>query len=53
MFNVLLCDFVTFFNQQYYRKTVGYLLVNFIKHNQNYYLKLDVSTSIRGYRYES
>ena len=23
-------------------------LVNFIKHNQNYYLKLDVSTSIRG-----
>jgi len=25
-----------------------YLLVKFIKHNQNYYLKLDVSTSIRG-----
>jgi len=24
------------------------LLVKFIKHNQNYYLKLDVSTSIRG-----
>ena len=25
-----------------------YLLVKFIKHNQNYYLKLDVSTSIRA-----
>ena len=24
------------------------LLVKFVKHNQNYYLKLDVSTSIRG-----
>ena len=27
---------------------VSVLLVKFIKHNQNYYLKLDVSTSIRG-----
>ena len=26
------------------------LLVKFIKHNQNYYIKLDVSTSIRGLR---
>ena len=25
-----------------------WLLVKFIKHNQNYYVKLDVSTSIRG-----
>jgi len=33
--------------------TVAYynlLSVKFIKHNQNYYLKLDVSTSIRGLR---
>ena len=29
-------------------KTQSLLLVKFIKHNQNYYLKLDVLTSIRG-----
>jgi len=30
--------------------TIGLLLVKFIKHNQNYYQKLDVdvSTSVRG-----
>ena len=28
------------------------LLVKFIKHNQNYYLKFDVSTSVRGLRHK-
>ena len=28
--------------------TQSYVLVKFIKHNQNYYLKLDILTSIRG-----
>jgi len=38
------------FGRKAHRRAKGILrlLVKFIKHNQNYYLKLDVSTSIRG-----
>ena len=33
-------------------KTKTCVLVKFIKHNQNNYLKLDVSTSVRGLRHK-
>jgi len=42
-----LCSMITV-NMATIVRLPNFLLVKFIKHNQNYYLKFDVSTSIRG-----
>jgi len=48
--HMILCSLVLMHYQRVTdRRTDTPLLVKFNKHNQNYYLELDVSTSIRGF----